>query len=140
MAPVPNTTDGPTLAPSQTSPATPAPSKKYFPPSSAPSEEQPIPPPPKKHHGASIWRIIGKTIALLILMGLSLLLFGAIMSNRYRIYYYIRSAWYSFLRWEGTRYVIRKLRLERFFGGQDTSLNGIIFDNDMTEGLLMQDT
>jgi hypothetical protein len=66
------------------------------------------------------------------------------MSNRYRIYYYIRSAWYSFLRWEGTRYVIRKLRLERFFGGgQDgggSALNGIIFDNDMTEGLLMQDT
>jgi hypothetical protein len=73
------------------------------------------------------------------MIALGVLSFGACMSNRYRIYYYIRGVWYSFLRMEGTRWVIRKLRLERLFGGHDSSLNEIIFDNDLTEGLLMQD-
>lgn len=58
------------------------------------------------------------------------------MSNRYRIYYYVRSTWYSFLRLEGTAWVIRKLRLERFFGDQESSLNEIIFENNLQEGLL----
>jgi len=62
------------------------------------------------------------------------------MSNRYRIYYYARAAWYSFIRWRRVQWLIRKLRLERFFGVGDSSLNEIIFDHgDMQEGLLMQD-
>jgi hypothetical protein len=78
-------------------------------------------------------------LAWLIIIALSVLLFGAIMSNRYRIYYYIKSAWYAFLRWEGFQWIVHKLRLGRFFGGEDSSLNGIIFENDLQEGLLMQD-
>jgi hypothetical protein len=40
-------------------------------------------------------------------------------------------------------WLIRKLRLERFFGGQESDLNEIIFDSNLREGLLgmqMQDT
>jgi hypothetical protein len=63
------------------------------------------------------------------------------MSNRYRIYFYIRSVWYSFLRSDGTMWVLRKLRLDRVLLGHDTSLNDIIFESgDLNEGLLMQDT
>jgi hypothetical protein len=86
-----------------------------------------------------VLRILGKTLAWLILIALSVLMFGACMSNRYRIYYHVRGLWYALLRWHGTQWVIRKLRLDRFFGGQESSLNDIIFDNDLQEGLLMQD-
>lgn len=68
-------------------------------------------------------------------------MFGGIMGNRYRIYYYLRSSWYSFLRSERTLWLLRKLRLDGFFGVGDSSLNEIIFDSgDLNEGLLMQDT
>ena len=86
---------------------------------------------------------MAKTFGWLIIIALGFLLFGAIMSNRYRIYYYLRSAWYSFLRAEKTVWVLRSLRLDGLvYGGQsDSSLNDIIFDSgDLNEGLLMQNT
>jgi hypothetical protein len=121
----------PTPAPS------PFPSEDPDPPTDAPTE----PPHHHKEHHASGWKILGKTLAWIIIIALSVLLFGAVMSNRYRIYYYLRSCWYRFLRWERTQWLLRKLRLDRLFGQQD-SLNEIIFDHggDLHEGLLMQDT
>jgi len=86
----------------------------------------------------SFWRIIGKTIAWLILIGLSVLAFGAIMSNRYRIYFFLRGVWYTILRMPCTIWVLRKLRLSDY-QPVDNSLNTIIFDNEMQEGLLMQE-
>jgi hypothetical protein len=96
-----------------------------------------------KHH-VSIWKIIGKSIAWLIICALGVLSFGACFANRYRLYYYAKSAWYSFLRWEMTRKALRVLRVDRFFQSayEETSLNEIIFDNnnnDMGYGLMMQD-
>mmetsp|Transcript_12407 Transcript_12407/g.34186 ORF Transcript_12407/g.34186 Transcript_12407/m.34186 type:complete len:289 (-) Transcript_12407:119-985(-) len=91
------------------------------------------------HHKISFWTIVGKTIAWLIIIMLSVLGFGACMSNRYRIYYYLRAAYYSFLRLRYVQWVIRKLHLQRFVGtGSSESLNEIIFD-DMQEGLLLQE-
>ena len=139
MAPTPNAT--------VSVPPTPAPSKNETTPTDPPTVEPTAAPTTKKHHHhhhrhhPSIGKIIGKTIAWLIIIALGVLLFGFVMSNRYRIYYYLRSAWYSFLRNERTMWVLRKLRLDRFFGLGDPSLNGIIFDSgDLHEGLLMQDT
>ena len=133
-----NSSDPPSPSPSDppTPAFSPAPSKHYHPPTDAPTSA----PHPHHHHKEkpSLLRILVKTFVWLIIIALSVLLFGAIMSNRYRIYYYIRSSWYSFLRMEGTQWVIRKLRLERFFGGQESSLNEIIFDSNLGEGLLMQ--
>ena len=97
-----------------------------------------------KHKHMSFLRIVSKTIFYLILMGFALLGFGACMSNRYRIYYYARNAWYAFLRWQGTQWLIEKLRLDRLFGESIrnphdySSLNDIIFDDD--HGFLMSET
>eukprot|EP00339_Tiarina_fusa_P011202 CAMPEP_0117083642 /NCGR_PEP_ID=MMETSP0472-20121206/58884_1 /TAXON_ID=693140 ORGANISM="Tiarina fusus, Strain LIS" /NCGR_SAMPLE_ID=MMETSP0472 /ASSEMBLY_ACC=CAM_ASM_000603 /LENGTH=232 /DNA_ID=CAMNT_0004812339 /DNA_START=137 /DNA_END=835 /DNA_ORIENTATION=+ len=142
-APTANTTTdvptaSPTAAPTNSS-ATTAPTTS---PTAAPTDAPSAAPDEKHHHHhrPSLWKILGKTLAWLIMIALGVLMFGACMSNRYRIYYYIRGAWYSFLRMEGTQWVLRKLRIDRFFGGQDSSLNEIIFDNDLQEGLLMQDT
>ena len=86
----------------------------------------------------------------MIIAGLSVLAFGSCMSNRYRIYYYMRGVWFTFLRLDCTIYIVRKLRLDRFVygnrrsgGGVDSSLNDIIFEsniNDMQEGLLMRES
>jgi len=82
------------------------------------------------------------TIGLLILIALSVLLFGAIMSNRYQIYYALKGVWYTILQMGCTRWIIVKLNLGGNRGtGANGSLNEIIFeDNDLTEGLLMGDT
>lgn len=90
---------------------------------------------PSQH--LSFWRIIGKTIAWLILMGLSVVAFGAIMSHRYRIYFALRGLWYTLLRLDCTLWILRKLRMDT--SHVDTSLNTIIFDNEMSEGLLMRE-
>lgn len=139
----------PTVSPTLS--VVPTPSNSSIPPSYPPSPNPsnpptslptPTPTTPQHHHKhkPSLWRILGKTLAWLVIIALSVLLFGAIMSNRYRIYYYIRSGWYSFLRSDRTQWVVRKLHLQRFFGGQEPSLNEIIFDNNLGEGLLMQES
>jgi hypothetical protein len=86
----------------------------------------------------SFLRIIGKTIAWLIIIALSVVAFGAIMSNRYRIYFFLRGVWYTILRMDCTLWIMRKLR---FWDSDeiDGSLNTIIFDNEMTEGLMMRE-
>jgi hypothetical protein len=90
----------------------------------------------------------------MVLAGLSVLAFAACMTHRYRIYYYFRGVWYSFLRLETTHWVLWKLRLEWYFygtsssggggrGSNYTSLNEIIFEgnfNGLQEGLLMRET
>jgi len=60
------------------------------------------------------------------------------MSNRYRIYFFLRGVWYTISRMECTMWIKRKLRLGDSMQ-VDTSLNTIIFDNEMTEGLLMRE-
>jgi hypothetical protein len=88
----------------------------------------------------SIWRILGKTLGWLILIALSVLLFGFLMTNRYQIYYYFVATGRHIRRMECTRWILHKTGLSRFFG-DDTgggSLNEVIFDRgDLTEGLLM---
>eukprot|EP00980_Cylindrotheca_fusiformis_P016762 scaffold5048_cov121-Cylindrotheca_fusiformis.AAC.13 len=119
-----------TISPSPSEPPSVSPA-----PSSAPTGVAPA-------HHVSRWGILGKTVAWLALCALSVLAFGALFSNRYRIYYYGKSAWYGFLRWNATRKVLRFLRLDGFVGGgayEETSLNEIIFDNDLSQGLMMQD-
>jgi hypothetical protein len=101
-------------------------------PTAASSDNAPVP-----HKKMSFLKIIGKTIAWLIIIALSVVAFGAIMSNRYRIYFFLRGVWYTILRMECTLFVMRKLRFNT--SNVDTSLNTIIFDNEMTEGLLMRE-
>ena len=131
LTPTSNTTESfpPSPSPSGPSTASPAPSNI---PTQAPTSSH------HHHHHFSLWKIIGKTIAWLIICGLSVLAFGAIFSNRYRIYYYLKASWNSFLRLQGTQKVLRFLRLEGFVygGGQEISLNEIIFDSDLRQGLM----
>jgi hypothetical protein len=88
----------------------------------------------------SFWGIVRKTIAWLIFIALSVLAFGACMSHRYRIYFFLRGVWYTVLRMQCTQWVFRKLRI---FGGSDqqvdSGLNTIIFDSEMSEGLLLNE-
>lgn len=82
--PTPNSTI-PTVAPH---PPTMTPTKKYVPPETPePTAAGEPKPEPEK---TSIIRMIGRTIGWLIILALSVLCFGAIMSNRYRIYYALR--------------------------------------------------
>jgi len=72
----------------------------------------------------------------MVIAGLFFFAFGAVMSNRYRIYYYLRGSWYSLL---------QKLKWSRRSGrdgsAPSSTLNDIIFsDNDPQEGLLMRET
>lgn len=161
----------PTQAPTanETVVPTPAPTNSSEPPSAQPSIHLTEPPTaapthspsaaPSKNaspsHKASIGKIIAKTLGWLILIALSVLLFGAAMSNRYQIYYALRGVWYTLLQMQCTRRVMTKLNActrwlmeklnvrSRDGGGgaaASGSLNEIIFDNDLTEGLLMGDT
>lgn len=149
-APTSNTTEpttSPTPSPSQsntteppTSSPTDNPTDTTSTPTSSPSTSPTIDVPPA-HHKASIGKIIAKTFGWLILIALSVLIFGAAMSNRYQIYYALRGIWYTILQMECTRWIITKLNIGGRGGGTNTSLNEIIFDNnDLTEGLLMGDT
>jgi hypothetical protein len=130
-----NTTEPPSVAPSMhlTEPPT-------IPPTSSPSAAPSVKPSP--HKKTSIGKIVAKTLGWLLLIALSVLLFGAAMSNRYQIYYALRGVWYTILQMECTRWIMTKLNLGGGRGGgTNGSLNEIIFDNnDLTEGLLMGDT
>ena len=63
------------------------------------------------------------------------------MSNRYRIFYFLRGCWYTVLAWDCTQFLIRKAT-GRDYQPVDASLNTIIFEgnNEMTDGLLLQET
>ena len=62
------------------------------------------------------------------------------MQHRYRIYYFARGCYYTVLRLNCTQWILRKLlRFDRGGRNFDNSLNTIIFDNEMTQGLLMQE-
>jgi hypothetical protein len=132
-------TASPIVAPTSAAPVAPSPSKS------------PAKPPPhdddgkkknddgsKQHRGFSIWRMLGKTLAFLILLFLSVLAFGAIMNHRYRIYYFLKGLWYTIMGLECTRWMLAKLGLRHRV---DTSeMNTVIFDdNEMSYGLLMQE-
>lgn len=112
-------------------------------PTNAPHPSQsPVQPPPhhddKKDgkHGFSIWRILAKTLAYLILLFLSILAFGAIMNHRYRIYYFLRGVWYTILSFECTQWLLAKIGVRH----RVDPMNTVIFDdNEMSYGLLMQE-
>jgi len=139
-----NHTEAPaTAAPQTAAPVDPQPTP--IAPPVAPPVTPPVPPPTyepaptnKKEH-VSFLRIIGKTIAWMILLLLGTVAFGAVMQHRYRIYYFVRGCYFTVLRLNCTQWILRKLRFERGSGGVDSSLNTLIFDNEMTEGLLMQE-
>jgi hypothetical protein len=93
----------------------------------------------------SIVKILAKTVAWLILILLSVVAFGAAMSHRYRIYYFLRTSYYTCLGWPCTRWL--RSQLPRFLGGDGASgsyssmdVHTILFDNDMNEGLLMRES
>jgi hypothetical protein len=92
----------------------------------------------KKRHW-SFWSILAKTIAWCIIILLVFLGFGAFMSNRYRIYYFVRGVWYSLLAMDCTQRIWRKLTGR---GTVDSGLNTIIFEDnpDMSDGLLLRET
>ena len=63
------------------------------------------------------------------------------MSNRYRIYYFLRGVWYTLLGLDCTQWLFQKLGIHGgYYQPVDTSLNTIIFDNEMSEGLLLRET
>lgn len=132
-----NHTEAPATAPPQTPAPQPPPTSPPVNPPVPPPTDEPAPTGNKKEH-ISFLRIIGKTIAWMILLLLGTVAFGAIMQHRYRIYYFARGCYFTVLRLSCTQWILRKLRFERG-SDVDTSLNTIIFDNEMTEGLLMQE-
>jgi hypothetical protein len=159
LVPTGNATEAPTLAPTNTTvPPTSTPTlaptnatdrpttglptgHPTLHPSYSPSS---IPTSKPANHKSSIGTILAKTLGWLILIALSVILFGAVMSNRYQIYYALRGVWFTILQMNCTRWIIVKLGSIRLGGGGGRptgALDEIIFDrNDMTEGLLMGDT
>lgn len=60
------------------------------------------------------------------------------MSNRYRMYYFARGVWYTFISLDCTKRIMVWCRMDP--STASASLNEIIFDqNDLAEGLLMGD-
>ncbi|GKY98956.1 hypothetical protein MPSEU_000851400 [Mayamaea pseudoterrestris] len=131
-----------------------APSSKQY--TTAPTPVLPPVPPPQNE--LSFLRILAKTLAWCILLVLSVLLFGAIMSHRYRIYFFCRGLWLVFIRMQCTQTILLRLsqctewvkskmpwRSSRG-GGGGAGLNTILFSsneddagryyNEMREGLL----
>mmetsp|Transcript_5324 Transcript_5324/g.6474 ORF Transcript_5324/g.6474 Transcript_5324/m.6474 type:complete len:265 (+) Transcript_5324:218-1012(+) len=136
----PTTLEPTTLSPTTLEPTTPEPTIHTTPPTSEPTLS-PTPKKNKKKH-LSIGRIIAKTIAYILIMILCVLLFGAIMSNRYRIYYALRGLWHVILQLNCTRWIRQKIRYGfRRSPSSGGSLNDTIFEpsNDMTQGLLLND-
>lgn len=138
-------TVAPTVAPSANATTiTPTPAPTVTPTTSPPTTAEPTtaspttnPSSPTQHH--KWWKIVKlvlKTVFWMLVAGLFFFAFGAAMSNRYRIYYYVRGLWYSFLR------KLKSLRRRGQDGGAaNSTLNDIIFsDNDLREGLLARDT
>jgi hypothetical protein len=87
-------------------------------------------------------KILAKTVAWLILILLSVVAFGAAMSHRYRIYYFLRTGYYTVLGWPCTRWL--RSKISSVWGGSSSyspmDVNTILFDNDMNEGLLMRES
>jgi hypothetical protein len=137
VAPTPSNVSS--VTPSASPSAIPTASSTTVPPTSLPTA---LPTDPADHHGhhMSFWSILGKTIAWCIIILLVFLAFGAIMSNRYRIYYFMRGVWYTILALDCTRWIVRKAT-GRDYQSIDASLNTIIFDNEneMTGGLLLRE-
>eukprot|EP00537_Pseudo-nitzschia_pungens_P008296 CAMPEP_0172365146 /NCGR_PEP_ID=MMETSP1060-20121228/8119_1 /TAXON_ID=37318 /ORGANISM="Pseudo-nitzschia pungens, Strain cf. cingulata" /LENGTH=270 /DNA_ID=CAMNT_0013088347 /DNA_START=264 /DNA_END=1076 /DNA_ORIENTATION=+ len=128
----PPTTAPPTTAPPTTAPPTTAPPTTIPPTSAAPTQ---APHHPRREWWIKVLWLLFKTACWMVLAVLFFFAFGAIMSNRYRIYYYLRGTWFTFYH-----------RLRRGYVSSDQSapssmLNDIIFsDNEMHEGLLMRET
>jgi len=136
MTPTPSPTLTPTTAPPTTAEPTTAT------PTTTPSTTVPptnVPPSPSPTHHRDWWKItkfVLKTVFWIVVAGLFFFAFGAAMSNRYRIYYFVRGSWYSFL---------RKLKSSRASGrdgsAPSSTLNDIIFsDNNLQEELLIRET
>lgn len=122
-------TPAPTLTPSTSPPTTAEPTTQ------SPTTTSPSPSPTQHQKWWKIVKLVLKTGFWMLVAGVFFFAFGAAMSNRYRIYYYVRGLWYSFLR-----------KLKSLRGGQNgdatsSTLNDIIFsDSDLQEGLLMRDS
>ena len=129
-------TPAPTATPTTSPPTTVEPTTA--PPTTAPPTSAPPTPTPSPTH-REWWKIakfLLKTVFWIFIAGLFFFAFGAVMSNRYRIYYFLRGSWYSF---------VRKLKSSRQNGrdgsAPSSTLNDIIFsDSDLQEGLLMRET
>jgi hypothetical protein len=143
----PPTTAPPTTAPPTTAPPTTA-TPTTAPPTTAPPTPSPTPSPtssptssPTHHPHHEWWKNLGKfllkTVCWMFIAGLFFFAFGAVMSNRYRIYYYLRGSWYS---------ILQKLKWSRRSGrdgsAPSSTLNDIIFsdNSELQEGLLMRET
>ena len=123
-----------------------------------------LPPVPAPTNEISLLRILAKTLAWCILLALSVLLFGAIMSHRYRILYFCKGLWLVIMRLQCTQTLLLRLsqctdwimerlpwrRSSRGGGnGGAGGLNTILFSsseddaahyyNEMREGLLHGD-
>lgn len=140
----PPTTAPPTTTPPTTAPPTTAPPTTAPPTTAPPTTVPPTPSPtssPTQHPHHEWWINLGKfllkTVCWMFIAGLFFFAFGAVMSNRYRIYYYLRGLWYSML---------QKLKWSRRSGrdgsAPSSTLNDIIFsdNSDLQEGLLMRET
>jgi len=90
-------------------------------PTSAPTDDDDQ----QHHHHPSVLRVLGKTIGWLIIIGLSVVGFGAVMSHRYRIYFCLRGLWYALLRTNFVRSILNKIGRGGGSGtnGMDTALN-----------------
>jgi len=127
-----------TITPSPSVSPTPSPSGKTVSPTTL-SPTSPSPSPTHHSHHEwwqNLWKFVLKTVCWMFIAGLFFFAFGAVMSNRYRIYYYLRGSWYSLL---------QKLKWSRRSGrdgsAPSSTLNDIIFsDNNLQEGLLMRET
>mmetsp|Transcript_2149 Transcript_2149/g.3090 ORF Transcript_2149/g.3090 Transcript_2149/m.3090 type:complete len:255 (-) Transcript_2149:1560-2324(-) len=134
--PSPSESPLPTVSPSSNHSVVPTELPTHLP-SSAPSRSS-------SRKKTATGKIIAKSIGWLIVVALSVLLFGAVMSNRYQLYYALRGVWFTILQMDCTRWIMSKLNFRgtRHRSGADGYLNDIVFDenNDLTEGLLMGDT
>lgn len=82
------------------------------------------------------------------LIVLAVVAFGGIMNHRYRIFYFLRGVWYIILGLECTGWLLERLGRRRGGGGggrdqqpmNDSSQYTILFDNEMSEGLLMRES
>jgi hypothetical protein len=130
------------VTPPVTPPSTPTLPSKL--PTKAPTRAPASPPQPRH---VSLLKILAKTLAWLIIILLSVVAFGAAMSHRYRIYYFLRTGYYTVLGWPCTEWLRSKIPFAGFSsssssssGGYTMDVNTILFDNDMNEGLLMRES
>ena len=121
------------ISPSPFVAPTPSPTTNVTPSTAAPTSS----PAQHKHHEwwLNVRRVIIETGLWLFIIGISALAFSAIMSNRYRIYFYLRGSLYTFL------HKIKSLRRSKDSTTASSSLDEIIFSDDgLQEALLMRET